>query len=39
MLYLPDINICIFFLQGKLNMDEIKKQKGEKIISFLKLQL
>jgi len=26
--YLLDTNICIFFLRGKLNLDEIIKEKG-----------
>jgi tRNA(fMet)-specific endonuclease VapC len=26
--YLLDTNICVFFLRGKLNLDEIVKQKG-----------
>lgn len=29
MQYLLDTNICIFFLRGKLNLDEIIKQKGK----------
>ncbi len=29
MRYLLDTNICIFFLRGKLNLDEIVKQKGK----------
>jgi tRNA(fMet)-specific endonuclease VapC len=28
MQYLLDTNICVFFLRGKLNLDEIVKQKG-----------
>lgn len=28
MQYLLDTNICIFFLRGKLNLDEIIKEKG-----------
>jgi len=28
MQYLLDTNICVFFLRGKLNLDEIIKQKG-----------
>ena len=28
MRYLLDTNICVFFLRGKLNLDEIIKQKG-----------
>jgi tRNA(fMet)-specific endonuclease VapC len=28
MRYLLDTNICIFFLRGKLNLDEIIKKKG-----------
>lgn len=28
MQYLLDTNICIFFLRGKLNLDELIKQKG-----------
>lgn len=30
MQYLLDTNICIFFLRGKLNLDEIIKKKGLK---------
>jgi tRNA(fMet)-specific endonuclease VapC len=26
--YLLDTNICVFFLRGKLNLDEIIKRKG-----------
>ncbi len=29
MRYLLDTNICVFFLRGKLNLDEIIKQKGK----------
>ena len=29
MQYLLDTNICIFFLRGKLNLDEIIRQKGK----------
>ncbi len=29
MQYLLDTNICVFFLRGKLNLDEIIKQKGK----------
>jgi len=29
MQYLLDTNICVFFLRGKLNLDEIIKQKGQ----------
>lgn len=29
MQYLLDTNICIFFLRGKLNLDEIIKEKGK----------
>ncbi len=28
MQYLLDTNICVFFLRGKLNLDEIIKEKG-----------
>lgn len=28
MQYLLDTNICVFFLRGKLNLDDIIKQKG-----------
>lgn len=28
MRYLLDTNICVFFLRGKLNLDEIIKEKG-----------
>ena len=28
MKYLLDTNICVFFLRGKLNLDEIIKEKG-----------
>ena len=28
MQYLLDTNICVFFLRGKLNLDELIKQKG-----------
>jgi len=28
MQYLLDTNICVFFLRGKLNLDELVKQKG-----------
>ncbi len=28
MQYLLDTNICIFFLRGKLNLDEIIRSKG-----------
>lgn len=28
MQYLLDTNICIFFLRGKLNLDDLIKQKG-----------
>ena len=28
MQYLLDTNICVFFLRGKLNLDEIIRQKG-----------
>ena len=28
MRYLLDTNTCIFFLRGKLNLDEIIKEKG-----------
>ncbi|MBP6386847.1 MAG: type II toxin-antitoxin system VapC family toxin [Pseudarcicella sp.] len=28
MQYLLDTNICVFFLQGKLNLDELIRQKG-----------
>ncbi len=28
MQYLLDTNICIFFLRGKLNLNEIIKEKG-----------
>ena len=28
MLYLLDTNICVFFLRGKLNFDEIIRKKG-----------
>jgi tRNA(fMet)-specific endonuclease VapC len=28
MKYLPDTNICVFFLRGKLNLDDIIKEKG-----------
>lgn len=28
MQYLLDTNICIFFLRGKLNLDDLLKQKG-----------
>ena len=28
MSYLLDTNICVFFLRGKLNLDEIIKKKG-----------
>lgn len=28
MQYLLDTNICIFFLRGKLNLDDVIKQKG-----------
>ncbi|MET4080170.1 putative nucleic acid-binding protein [Pedobacter sp. UYP30] len=30
MQYLLDTNICIFFLRGKLNLDEIIREKGIK---------
>jgi tRNA(fMet)-specific endonuclease VapC len=29
MQYLLDTNICVFFLRGKFNLDEIIKQKGK----------
>ncbi len=29
MRYLLDTNICVFFLRGKLNLDEIIKEKGQ----------
>ena len=29
MQYLLDTNICVFFLRGKLNLDEVIKEKGE----------
>lgn len=29
MQYLLDTNICIFFLRGKFNLDEIIRQKGK----------
>ena len=29
MQYLLDTNICIFFLRGKMNLDEIIKDKGK----------
>lgn len=29
MQYLLDTNICIFFLRGKMNLDEIIKEKGK----------
>lgn len=29
MRFLLDTNICVFFLRGKLNLDEIIKQKGK----------
>ncbi|WP_269225861.1 PIN domain-containing protein [Flavobacterium eburneipallidum] len=29
MQYLLDTNICVFFLRGKLNLDDIIKQKGK----------
>lgn len=29
MQYLLDTNICVFFLRGKLNLDEIIKKKGK----------
>ena len=29
MQYLLDTNICVFFLRGKLNLDEIIRQKGK----------
>ena len=29
MQYLLDTNICVFFLRGKLNLDELIKQKGK----------
>jgi len=29
MQYLLDTNICIFFLRGKLNLDEIIREKGK----------
>jgi len=28
MQYLLDTNICVFFLRGKLNLDEIIREKG-----------
>jgi len=28
MQYLLDTNICVFFLRGKLNLDDLIKQKG-----------
>ncbi len=28
MQYLPDTNICVFFLRGKLDLDKIIKEKG-----------
>lgn len=28
MQYLLDTNICVFFLRGKLNLDELIKEKG-----------
>jgi tRNA(fMet)-specific endonuclease VapC len=29
MRYLLDTNICVFFLRGKMNLDEIIKEKGK----------
>jgi tRNA(fMet)-specific endonuclease VapC len=29
MQYLLDTNICVFFLRGKMNLDEIIKEKGK----------
>lgn len=29
MQYLLDTNICVFFLRGKMNLDEILKEKGK----------
>ena len=43
MQYLLDTNTCVFFLRGKLNLDEIIKEKGRENcfvseITFLELQ-
>ncbi len=29
MQYLLDTNICVFFLRGKMNLEEIIKEKGK----------
>lgn len=29
MQYLLDTNICVFFLRGKMNLDEVIKEKGK----------
>ena len=34
MQYLLDTNICVFFLRGKLNLDELIKEKGRENFSI-----
>jgi len=37
MQYLLDTNICVFFLRGKLNLDDLLRQKGDRIALSQKL--
>ncbi len=38
MQYLLDTNICVFFLRGKLNFDDVIREKGREIVLFQKSQ-
>jgi hypothetical protein len=37
--YLLDTNICVFFLRGKLNLDELIRKKELRIVLFRRLLL